>query len=208
MEPSQRRNNGKYANHCYDNQRCHSSYIWIQTKHGLSISIRLARKACDEGSPPPAGRSFGCMNLCPPPPEVLAWKDKGGIQIGLLGHGYLPHPITVRKVIQDWSIRRADRSPGGMLYNIGNSERAWQELRYEWLLSTSKGSNGLKGDGGNGFRSFSFFCGSRDGSEGVWVSGFPFGTWHAASRGKEDGQNGRTNVFFLPRILGGFFSCI
>ena len=27
MEPSQRRNNGKYANHCYDNQRCHSSYI-------------------------------------------------------------------------------------------------------------------------------------------------------------------------------------
>jgi hypothetical protein len=52
--------------------------------------------------------------------------------------------------------------------------------------------------------SLSFFCGSRDGSEGVWVSGFPSGTWHAASRGKEDGQNGRTNVFFLPRILGGF----
>ena len=187
MEPSQRRNNGKYANHCYDNQRCHSSYIWIQTKHGLSISIRLARKACDEGSPPPAGRSF-------PPPEVLAWKDKGGIQIGLLGHGYLPHPITVRKVIQDRSIRRADRSPGVMLYNIGNSERAWQELRYEWLLSTSKGSNGLRADGGNGFRSFSSFVGHVTEA-----------SWHAAPRGKEDGQNGRTNVFFLPRILGGFF---
>jgi hypothetical protein len=32
--------------------------------------------------------------------------------LGLLGHGYLPHPTTVRKVIQAWSIRRADRSRG------------------------------------------------------------------------------------------------
>jgi hypothetical protein len=34
--------------------------------------------------------------------------DKGGIQIGHLDHGYLPYPTTMRKVIQDWSIRRAD----------------------------------------------------------------------------------------------------
>jgi hypothetical protein len=46
---------------------------------------------------------------------------------------------------------------GTMLYDIGNSERTGQDLRYEWLLSTSKGSNGLRGDSGSGFRSFSFF---------------------------------------------------
>ncbi|KAN0071124.1 hypothetical protein V8E54_010555 [Elaphomyces granulatus] len=42
-----------------------------KTKHGISTSIRLARKACDESSPPPAGRSLGWMNLYPPPPETL-----------------------------------------------------------------------------------------------------------------------------------------
>jgi hypothetical protein len=81
--------------------------------------------------------------LCPPLPEVPAWKE---IQIRLLGH----YP-TVRKYRT-----RADRSPGDMLYNIGNSERARQELRCEWLLST--------------VGTFFFFGGSRDGSEGVWVS--------------------------------------
>jgi len=37
----------------------------------ISTSVRLTRKACDEGSPPPAGRSLRCTNLCPRPPEVL-----------------------------------------------------------------------------------------------------------------------------------------
>ena len=115
--------------------------------------------------------------------------DKGGIQIGLLGHGYLPHPTLERSYRTGASGAQTDRR-GTMLYDIGNSERTGQELRYEWLLSTSKGSNGLRGDSGSGFRSFSFFCGSRDGSEGDWVSGFPFDIWHAASRGKGDDQSG------------------
>jgi len=85
MEPSQGRNDNHAEHYCYDNQRCLSSTISEhKTKQGISItSIRLARKACDEGSPPPAGRSLGCMNLCPPPWRLM---DKGGIQVG---HGYL-----------------------------------------------------------------------------------------------------------------------
>jgi hypothetical protein len=107
MEPSQRRNDNHAEHYCYDNQRCLSSTISEhKTKHGISItSIRLARKACDEGSPPPAGRSLGCMNLsCPPPLKSCRFMDKGGIHIGQLDHGYLPHPTTMRKVIQDVGI--------------------------------------------------------------------------------------------------------
>ena len=68
MEPSQRRN-GKHddAEHCYDNLRY--LYLNSETKHGISMATRY-----DEGSPPPAGRSLGCMNLCLPPPEVLYYR--------------------------------------------------------------------------------------------------------------------------------------
>jgi hypothetical protein len=69
--------------------------------------------------------------------------NKGEIQIGQLDHGYLPHPM--RKVIQDWSIRRTDRSPGYMqLYReLGNELD--ENYDYERILSTSTGSNGSSG---------------------------------------------------------------
>jgi hypothetical protein len=71
--------------------------------------------------------------------------DKGGIQIGHLDRGYLPHPTTIRKVIQDWSIRRAGRSPGYMqLYReLGNELD--KNYDYERMLSTSIESNGSSG---------------------------------------------------------------
>jgi hypothetical protein len=101
--------------------------------------VGLTRKACDEGSPPPAGRSLGCMNLCPPPP------DKGGIQIWHLGRGYLPHPTTMRKAIQDWSIRHADRSRGHMQQYRELGIELDKNYHYERILSTSTGSSGSSG---------------------------------------------------------------
>ena len=71
--------------------------------------------------------------------------DKGGIQIGHLDRGYLPHPTSMRKVIQDWSIRRTDRSRGYMqpYRELGNELD--KNYDYERILSTSRGSSGSSG---------------------------------------------------------------
>ena len=93
------------------------------------------------------------MNLCPLPPELrsLVGMDKEGIQIGHLDRGYLPHPTsTMRKAIQDWSTRRADRSESGY---INDNATIYMELGneldknydYDRLLSASTGNSGPSG---------------------------------------------------------------
>jgi hypothetical protein len=54
-----------------------------KTKHGISTSIRLARKACDEGSPTrrTITRMHESLSTSPRSPVGM---DKGGIQIGHL----------------------------------------------------------------------------------------------------------------------------
>ncbi|KAN0074134.1 Ankyrin repeat-containing domain protein [Elaphomyces granulatus] len=76
------------------NQRSLSSTISEhKTKHGISItSIRLARKACDEGSPPPAGRQFRLRGIDPnfvggslrAAPLLLAAERGHGVIVELL----------------------------------------------------------------------------------------------------------------------------
>ena len=133
--------------------------------------------------------------------------DKGGIQIGLLGRGYLPHPTLERSYRTGASGAQTDRR-GTMLYDIGNSERTGQELRYEWLLSTSKGSNGLRGDSGSGFRSFSFF---------LWVTwrkrgrlGERISFWHLACgfAGEGGWSEWLNECFFSSHESSGVFFCI
>ncbi|KAN0072638.1 hypothetical protein V8E54_009567 [Elaphomyces granulatus] len=71
--------------------------------------------------------------------------DKGGIQIGHLGRGYHPHPTTMRKVIQDWSIRRAGGSRGHMQQYRELGNELDKNYHYERILSTSTGSSGSSG---------------------------------------------------------------
>jgi hypothetical protein len=94
--------------------------------------------------------------------------DKGGIRIGHLDHGYLPHPTSMRKVIQDWSIRRADRLRGYIRpYRELGNELA-KNYDYERILSTSRGSSGSSGKQGVGeaLSSCGFGKGRRTGQNG------------------------------------------
>jgi len=59
-------------------------YLNSKTKRGISTSIRLAQKTCDEGSPPPSGRSLGCMNLCPLRKDIIAKGSNGSSGVSLV----------------------------------------------------------------------------------------------------------------------------
>jgi hypothetical protein len=196
MESSQRRN-GKHAEHIVTiiNGVFPPIYLNSKIKHGTSTGIRLARKACREGSHPPAGRSLRCMNLCPPPPRSPVGMDKGGIQIGHLDRGYL----TMRKVIQDWSIRRPDRSRGYMQPYRELGSELDKNYDYERILSTSTGNSGSSGiitERISAIPSSFFVCSLR----GLYL--------HAAWQGKEDCWEQPCFLFFFsPRASSeGFFS--
>ncbi|KAN0068799.1 hypothetical protein V8E54_012968 [Elaphomyces granulatus] len=100
---------------------------WVSRRPGAP-PIYFAFGASKSASAPPRGEAWksifdgaksGTLNTKQSkafqlhlPLKSCRHMDKGGIQIGHLDRGYLPHPTTIRKVIQDWSIRRAGRSPG------------------------------------------------------------------------------------------------
>ena len=139
MEPSQRRNGNHAEHYCYDNKRCLSATISEhKKKHSISItSIRLVRKACNEGSSPPAGRSLGCLNRRDPdwaagsrissPTDYVRCErpyrtgaSMASTQTDRLGYGYM------------------------QLYKeLGNELD--KNYNYERILSTSTGSNSSSG---------------------------------------------------------------
>ena len=128
--------------------------------------------------------------------------DKGGIRTGHLDHGYLPHPTSMRKVIQDWSIRRTDRSRGYMqpYRELGNELD--KNYDYERILSTSRGSSGSSGSITERISAilYSFVGHVREARE------LGRAYLHAAWQGK-DWPEWLNEIFFfsLPCVLGRFF---
>ena len=103
----------------------------------------------------------------------------------------------MRKVIQDWSIRRADRSRGHM--------QQYRELGYELdkiyrILSTSTGRSGSSDIWGKGFRSsyFLFVGHLREARE---LGGLILATAGGLARMAKQ----PFSLFFVPWILEGFF---
>jgi hypothetical protein len=85
-------------------------YLSLKARYAISTSIRLVRKACDEGS---ICRTIVRMY------ESLVGMDKGGIQIGQLGHGRISSPsdYETRGHTEAGEIDRV-----GICNNIGNWE--------------------------------------------------------------------------------------
>ena len=182
-------------------------YLDSKTKHGISTSnlvrflypwwpspptpptsIRLARKACESVTKAllhqPDGHSDAWISVHLP---LKSCRYGQGRDSDWAPGSRISSPSdfdTKGHTCPDWSIRRADRSPGYMwpYKELGNELD--KNYAYERILSTSRGSSGSSGS-------------MREVREFINVA-----------LAREEGlprMTERSFFFFLPCILGGFF---
>ena len=147
MEPSQRRN-GKHAeHHCYDNQRCLSSTIsefknkaWHSNKHMHTTRAKSLRRRLSS-TRRTVTRMHESLSTSPWSPVGLWTREGSGLGTWITDIFPIRLKVILR-LIQDWSIRRTDRSRGYMqpYRELGNELD--KNYDYERILSTSRGSSG------------------------------------------------------------------